>query len=209
MSYNSLDTRQKVKVTPENKEEYLETKNPYVIHEDGEYLLCSTIEMPQELYNKAIKIENMSCGVRAICILDIVMGLYYLTYNFILGIVCSLISFNGYLSTIYYKKSLLLCYLLYQYLQVLIKTTNLVVVIYFYNTNQSVIYFNNITNTTSNNTHEERISYSVFIYNDPLIDVFIGFVLVCLQLFVTCFIREYYMLLPTNSERKKIKYITI
>tara|TARA_Y100000816_G_scaffold129365_1_gene91154 strand:- start:4347 stop:4976 length:630 start_codon:yes stop_codon:yes gene_type:complete len=209
MSYNSFDPRQKVKVMPENRVEYLETKNPYIIDQHGEYLLFSTIEMPQELYNKAIKIENMSCGIRTVCVLDIIMGLYYLTYNFILGIVCSLISFNGYLSTIYYKKSLLLCYLLYQYLQVLIKTTNLVVVIYFYNTNQSVIYFNNITNTTSNNTREETISYSVFIYNDPLIDVFIGFVLLGLQLFVTCFIREYYMLLPTNSERKKIKYITI
>ena len=211
MSYNSFETRQRVRVHPENCDNYLEKHNPYISQYEEGYLLISSIEIPSELFEKALKIENMSCGIRIMCTLDCLLGLYYLRYNFFMGLVCSLISFNGYLSTIYYKKSLLCCYLMYQYLQVLTRLANVGLVIYFYNTQQDSVYFN-ITNgdfntNVSNTTHVQEIR--IFMFNEPIFDIFVGLTLLGLQIFVTCFIREYYNLLPTREEKNRITFNTV
>ena len=200
MSYNSMDTKKLVLVVPDNTEALLDNFNPYISNYNNEYLLYSRIEIPHDLYLRAVKIENMNCGIRIVCLFDFFIGFYYFSYGYIYGLIVSCITINGYLSSIYYKKSLLCCYLIYQYFQVFIRLLNLILAIELYNSGQTSIYIRNLTNYSSNNTSYE---VKIFLFDEPILNILILFVLLSTQMFISCFVREYYNLLPLYDDKKK------
>ncbi len=176
---------------------YLDKTNPY-INNDTEPLLNPTeINIPDDLINKAIKIDNMTCMIRVICMSDIILSFYYYYINIFFGIFTSLASFNGYLSTIYYKRNLLFCYLIYQYLQT---TGRLLNIIYFsvtlYDRNETIYSKNNDSNSTS----------ALIIIKDPLTEILVlSFLFIC-QIIISFYVTQYYLLLPSKQERNRIEH---
>lgn len=176
---------------------YLDKTNPY-INNDTEPLLNPTeINIPDDLINKAIKIDNMTCMIRVICITDIILSFYYYYINIFFGIFTSLVSINGYLSTIYYKRNLLFCYLIYQYLQT---TGRLLNIIYFsvtlYDRNETIYSKNNDSNNTT----------TLIIIKDPLTEILVLSVLFICQIIISFYVTQYYLLLPSKQERNRIEH---
>ena len=171
--------------------------NPFITHGDDSQLLANnTVEIPEELGIRAVKIEKLSCSMKLITLCDLFLSIYYYNINIILGVFTSLSSFNGYLSTVYYHRSLLFCYLVYQYLQILGRFLN---IIYY------ALILQEIKNDNSaNTTYVETITKKSY-YEIPLLLLFFG-----AQLFITYYVQYYYKLLPSKEERNRaIQYTTI
>jgi len=173
----------KVKVHP-NRDEYISRDNPYIVLSTDEMFIQ---QIPDALIQKAMRIEQMNCSVKCICLIDIIFSTYYFMYNVLLGFLCTMLSVGGYMSTIYYKKSLMCGYVIYQYLQVVGRVFNL-------------IYFATPENTrdVQNGTVTEDF------YVDGII--FMSIMTLC-QIIITAFIHKYYYLLPTEHEKRQIQAI--
>ena len=89
------------------------------------------------------------------------------------------------MSTIYYKKSLLCCYLMYQYLQTIGRFSGMIIYVSF-------IDNDHYANTMVINTNNDIAN----------VVILIG-LLVC-QVFITYFIQEYYTLLPSAKDKARI-----
>ena len=101
----------------------LNSQNPFVYDERVPLLQMldrteDSFDMPDEYLDRALEIDRMLCLVKFICGTDIVLSSYYFLLNPFLGGVLCIISINGFMATIYYKRSLMCCYVGYQYLQV-------------------------------------------------------------------------------------------
>ena len=193
--YIPREKRDKVTVNHDSQPQLLDINNPY-INNENEPLLQSSISriaIPSDLIHKAVEIEKMICPVKVICICDLCMNTYYFFINPIIGGFLCLISFNGYLATIYYKRSLLFCYVVYQYLQVGGRLATFILSIEYAN------YVN--SNSTGNNT-------VVIFYNPVVSPVFIGIMLL-FQIYIAYFITKFYKLLPSREELERVRITSI
>ena len=94
------------------------------------------------------------------------------------------------MSTLYYKKSLLYCYLIYQYLQAFGRFSNI------------FLYIAYIDNNTTNNT------LVVIKTGNDSINIVILILMFVSQIFITYFVQEYYNLLPSNKDKRRINIYT-
>ena len=190
-------SQEKITVNHDSQPLLLNSNNPYVTNENEPLLQnpISRISIPSDLINKAIQVEKLTCPVKVICICDIFMNIYYFFVNpIICGVLC-IVSINGYLATIYYKRSLMFCYLIYQYLQVCGRLTTLVIAIDY-----AVQPVSNTT-TTTNNT-------MVALYNPVVSPILLG-VMLLLQIYIAYFVTKFYKLLPNKEELERVRFTII
>ena len=186
-----------VSVYPGNTTTQLNEDNPYAqipctdtdAFEDTDGIVVSQIFIPDDLLQRALELEKYNCTARFILIIDIIMSSLYFLSGWLLGGICLIASVNGYMATVYYKKSLLICYLVYQYLQVSARF----VMCMFIATEPQYIGFND----TSYQSKEEQEAYALTIG--------LNFLYFVCQVCIASFITRYYKLLPTNEERTRIK----
>ena len=92
--------------------------NPYVLIV-GDESENNLYFIPPDLIAKAVEIDKMTCSVRIVCFFDCVISFYYLIFGYIYAFIFFVVSIGGYLSTVNHRKSLMCCYVFYQYFQVL------------------------------------------------------------------------------------------
>ena len=190
-------SQEKITVNHDSQPLLLNSNNPYVTNENEPLLQnpISRISIPSDLINKAIQVEKLTCPVKVICFCDIFMNTYYFFVNPIIGGILCIVSINGYLATIYYKRSLMFCYLIYQYLQVCGRLTTLVIAIDY-----AVQPVSNTT-TTTNNT-------MVAFYNPVVSPILLG-VMLLLQIYIAYFVTKFYKLLPNKEELERVRFTII
>ena len=179
-----------VTVHPSNQQYELCENNPYLYDEDSMPLLePRQVIIPADLIEKALKLDKMNCTVRVICVCDIFMSSYYFFINYIVGGVTLVISTNGFLATIHYKKNLMCCYLYYQYFQVFSRIANI-----YYVMNYSY------TDPNANITQGE-----VILLDDRALDITVVSFLFIFQVVIAYFIKQYYDALPNNEDRMRLQ----
>jgi len=190
----------KVTVASGSSEHLLDADNPY-LNTDGVPLLPSLesrIDVPEDLIVKAYNLEKMACPVKVLCIFDCAMNAYYIFFNPLMGIVLCMVSFNGYLATVYFKRSLFLCYLLYQYLQVVGRLGLLVISI------EESIHGNN--STVSNYTGNNSVVLHII---DPPGNPFLLTAMFLLQSYIAYFVTRFYCNLPTRADLSRVGYVAL
>ena len=155
------------------------------------------VYMPRDIINKAIKIEQYKCPIRLICSVDLLMSFYYYYISFILGGVLSAISFNGILATVYYKKSLMTCYVAYQYVQVAARISNTCYFIYLVTTNDH-----------DGSSSIVPINRTVVI-GGPYTQIAILTLLSFMQGYIAYFVTKYYSYLPSKDEHARVEITSI
>jgi len=171
----------------------LDIDNPYISINDTEPLLNNAqIQLPNDLIIKARTIESMNCSIRIICLCDIFMSMYYFYINTFIALFLMSVSMSGYLSTVYYKKSLMCCYMGYQYIQTAARLSNLIYFIYIPST-----ALTNQANTTS----------TLIVINDPVVGTLLLCVLFFLQLIIAVYVTKYYKLLPSEEDKNRIRLV--
>lgn len=207
MTLGSLDDRRMVKCTPSNRYIYLDPKNPFIYNHfqkgRSQLLLEEELLIPDEFVDRVHTIDNRKCCVKILCLCDLIMASYYMLYNIILGTLLFGISFNGYLSTVYYNKSLMVCYIFYQYFLVFCRTANVIIVFYIYSNYIPNEGYYNITNSSSNYTVPYN-DFKIFIVGNEVIDITYLFAMLGLQVCIVFYIKEYYDLLPSAYEKNRI-----
>tara|TARA_B100000963_G_scaffold226596_1_gene197681 strand:+ start:1952 stop:2533 length:582 start_codon:yes stop_codon:yes gene_type:complete len=188
-------SQEKITVNHDSQPLLLNSNNPYVTNENEPLLQnpISRISIPSDLINKAIQVEKLTCPVKVICFCDIFMNTYYFFVNPIIGGILCIVSINGYLATIYYKRSLMFCYLIYQYLQVCGRLTTLIIAIDY--------AVQPVSNTTTNNT-------MVAFYNPVVSPILLG-VMLLLQIYIAYFVTKFYKLLPNKEELERVRFTII
>ena len=190
----NADGKRRVR-NPDGGVVYLEMYNPYVSEEDSQPLLESTqVTFPVDILEKAQKLERMMCPVKFVCVCDIFMSVYYFYYNFFLGLILACVSTSGFMSTIYYKRSLMCAYLFYQYLQIGARFGNL------------LIFIVEISEPSDNQV--VNATYALSNVEKAEIGAILAGLLVC-QMVVGCYIQRFYMLLPSNEDRQRIQRVGI
>ena len=182
-----------VTVHPTNQEYHLAENNPYLCDSEEEALLePRQIIIPEDLLERAVILDKMNCSVRFICVCDILMSSYYFFINYILGGVTLIISTNGLLATINYKKNLMCCYVYYQYFQVFSRFANIYyIMIYSY------------TDPNANITQGE-----VLLIDDKALDMSIVCLLTIFQIIIAYSIKKYYDALPNSDDRERMRLTT-
>ena len=171
----------------------LDNDNPYISVSDTEPLLHSTqVHLPDDLIIKARKIESMNCSIRIICLCDIFMSMYYFYINTFIALFLLSISMSGYLSTVYYKKSLMCCYMGYQYVQTAARFSNL-------------IYFITVPHTAP--TNKENSTGTFIVVADPVGGTLLLCALFFMQLIIAVFVTKYYKLLPSEEDKNRIRLV--
>lgn len=205
----SQNNKRNVKVMPANKTEQLAHNNPYIIvpqtdgdsveeNIDSNLLNTQTISLfiPDDLLVKAIQLDQKNCTVRTIIMIDMIMSSLYFMNGLFFGLICFLISFSGYLATISYKKSLMICYLIYQYMQVFVRFFNLLAISTW---PEQFGYNGTITNSDDGTNTQQNIP------GDYYLAILLYFTLFFCQFVIAGFITQYYKLLPTTQELNRIK----
>ena len=188
----------KVSVASGQDEHLLDSSNPYLAG-DGEPLLPrldSRIHIPEDIVQKAHALERMLCPVKFICVVDFTMNAYYFFINPIIGGLLCAVSFNGYLATIYFKRSLFVCYLAYQYMQVIGRLGVFVLSIDF------AVQRNAINGTTDNTT------LILHMGSPPGNPVLLGALFV-LQAYVAYFVTRFYCTLPTRADLDRVGFVPL
>ena len=159
-------SKRHVIVHSENTAYTLESTNPYVPSEinstSSTPLLNSHIDMPTDILNKAMSFEKLKFPVRCVAAFDIFISMYYFYISWIFGFIFTAASVGGFIATINYKKSMMTCYVGYQYFQVAGRAANLGYFIYVItqpntasiaDTNTSLVHLNGAP-VNNNNTIE-------------------------------------------------------
>ena len=192
-------SNRRVRVNPgDENTTFLHRENPYVAISDIDDNTDYYVSVPQAILEKAAIIDQMTCSMRFICLCDFFISLFYCFYNIFLGIFVACVSFSGYLATIHHKKSLLCCYLFYQGLQIWARLTNLAIYITIY-TSPKLITDGSVNGTNSTQTH-------IIIGTNPGVDITILSGLLLIQIYIFCFVKKYYTLLPTEEEKRSITF---
>ena len=203
----SKNNKRNVKVLPANKTEQLNSNNPYIIVPQTDDSLNENIDVnllnnqpislyiPDDLLEKAIALDQKNCSVRCIIMVDIIMSCLYFMNGLFFGLICFLISLSGYLATISYKKSLMTCYVIYQYLQVFGRFINLIAI----STWPEQFGYTYINTNNSSNVHQNT-------QGEYYLAVLLYFTLFFCQFIIAGIITQYYKLLPTTKELDRIKH---
>ena len=146
------------------------------------------VEVPIELAEKALQIQSMGKGIKCICYVDLVFNLVYMLYGSVIGFIFSLASASGIYSTYYQSRSLLTCYLCYQYIMVLSKLL-------------TIVFYIALTDSDVRNTFHEN--YPQIQLPETLVaPIFMSSMLFFIQTYIACYVRKYYNLLPKSGDKK-------
>jgi len=177
-----------------NQEFELTNTNPYLGQQKSGALLNNMfnqnilmITIPDELLEKAVKIEKQRCSVQVICICDIIGSFYYIALYPFVGVIILGLSGFGYVSTITYKKSNMLLYVCYQYLIALFRFLNLCLLF---------LYTIDMLEPMDNVTY--------YMTNKPEYDLILLSFLFPMQCCIAYHIHSFYNLLPTSDEISQI-----
>ena len=180
--------------TDSDKQIELSKTNPYVVDDtesnSNKLLIRTHYYIPDDLVVRAMQLEKKTCFVRVVCLFDLILNAGYAHNNWVLALILCSVSFAGFMSTVYYKRSLLCAYMVYQYFLTSVKFSN-------------IIYYVIVLNDAS---------YHTIVIIDtgiPSINIFILSVLCVIQMFIAYFVTEYYQLLPSASERERIRSSSI
>ena len=200
----SPSNRDHVIVHSNNSAYTIDPDNPYipieVANNPSTPLLNSYIDMPPDILKKAIEFQSLKCPVRIVTAFDVFMSMYYFYVSWLLGTIFVSGSMGGFMATIYYKKSMMTCYVGYQYFQVIGRMTNLGYFIYIVanpnsnatiQTNNSLIHLN--TSSPDNYTAEIVISLC-FLFA---------------QIYIAKVVTRFYNLLPCDLDRDRITYSSV
>lgn len=161
------------------------------------------LQLPQDIAEDVIKLDQMSCMIRFICISDIILSSIYFMNGYVAGFLFMIASVYGYAATIYYNRSLLCCYLWYQYIQTALRFLN--IIIYITTITSTTTTITNTTNTTNSTNPLVPRSVTVSYATDYAVNIIIYVVLFFCQCFITYFVQKYYNLLPSEEKRRRIR----
>lgn len=188
-------------VYSDNIEYSIESDNPYIISEinvnQSTPLLNSHIEMPNDILKKALDFDKLKCPVRCVISVDVIISMYYFSLAWLLGLVFTTASISGFIATINYKKSMMTCYVGYQYFQVIGRATNLGYFIYIISSNNtntvgkdgSLVNYNG-SSVNSGNTIEIVILTTMFLA----------------QIYIAKVVTRFYNLIPCDVDRDRVSY---
>ena len=146
------------------------------------------VEVPIDIAEKALQIQTMGRGIKCICFVDLVFNLVYMLYGSVIGFIFSLASASGIYSTYYQSRSLLTCYLCYQYIMVLSKLL-------------TIVFYIALTDSDLRNTFHQN--YPQIQLPDTLAaPIFMSSMLFFIQTYIACYVRKYYNLLPKSGDKK-------
>ena len=146
------------------------------------------VEVPIEIAEKALQIQSMGRGIKCICFVDLVFNLVYMLYGSVIGFIFSLASASGIYSTYYQSRSLLTCYLCYQYIMVLSKLL-------------TIVFYIALTDSDVRNTFHENYP-QIQIPETLAAPIFMSSMLFFIQTYIACYVRKYYNLLPKSGDKK-------
>lgn len=146
------------------------------------------VEVPIEIADKALQIQSMGRGIKCICYVDLVFNLVYMLYGSVLGLIFSLASASGIYSTYYQSRSLLTCYLCYQYIMVLSKLL-------------TIVFYIALTDSDVRNTFHQNYP-QIQLPETLAAPIFMSSMLFFIQTYIACYVRKYYNLLPKSGEKK-------
>ena len=192
------------------EEDYnLSIHNPYVYNSNiVQYQTATTsfktiklqdsiyLHIPDDLLYKAICIEQKLFTIKLICLFDYIVNLCYFINGYRYGLIISGISLTGYLSTIYHKKLLFLFYLTYQYVLCLSKCS-------------LMIFFIIVTNNEKlqkqiEDINHPAIPYAIDTNTNYIFLAFVSFIFFLIQVGITRYCTQYYILLPTSKTRARV-----
>jgi len=192
---------QHIIVYSENAAYNLELDNPYIPseldHSNQAYLLNSRVDMPPDILIKARNFEKLKFPIRCVCTIDVVISLYYFYVSWLFGCVFTFASINGLMATIYYKRSLMTCYVGYQYFQVAGRATNLG-------------YFIYLVSHTSTHPTNNSSNYSLVNINGSVVHDNYGWEIIILtfmflaQIYIAKIVTQFYNLLPCDIDRDRV-----
>lgn len=187
-------------VYSDNIEYSIESDNPYIISEinvnQSTPLLNSHIEMPNDILKKALDFDKLKCPVRCVISVDVIISMYYFSLAWLLGLVFTTASISGFIATINYKKSMMTCYVGYQYFQVIGRATNLGYFIYIISSNNS--------NTVGNGSLANYNGSSVNSGNT--IEIVILTTMFLAQIYIAKVVTRFYNLIPCDVDRDRVSY---
>lgn len=180
----------------------IEADNPYVPSEvnasSSTPLLNSYIDMPPDILEKALNFEKLKCPVRCVASFDIVISMYYFYISWIFGFIFTTASVSGLIATVNYKKSMMTCYVGYQYFQVAGRAANLGYFIY-------IIASPQVPSITDANNTLVHLNGSP-VNNSNAAEVVILTVMLLAQIYIARVVTKFYNLLPCDVDRDRVTY---
>lgn len=143
-----------------------------------------------ELYIKILKLEKMDCYVKFICLGDFLINLIYFIVGYYYALLLALISMYGYYSTYTHKKSMLCGYLYYQYILSIGKFLQFIFCCF-------------LLNDSFEQQFHELYPFINLPGNIKYLIYYSSILLGC-QLYIACYIRKYYYLLPNKQDKHNI-----
>ena len=197
----SMFKKEYIIVHSNNIEYSIETDNPYIVSEidttHSTPLLNSHIEMPPDILKKALDFDKLKCPIRCVISLDIIISVYYFYFTWLLGLAFTTASVTGFIATINHKKSMMTCYVGYQYFQVIGRATNLGYFIYIVSSNNS--------NTVGNNSSLANYNESSVNSNNTM-EIMMLTIMFLAQIYIAKVVTRFYNLMPCDVDRDRISY---
>lgn len=146
------------------------------------------VEVPNEIAEKALQIQTMGRGIKCICYVDFFFNLLYMMYGYLLGLVFAFASLSGIYSTYNQSRSMLSCYLFYQYIMCISKLA-------------TIIFYITLTNPSIRDDFHSNYP-QIELPNSISASIVMSSALFFIQTYIACYVRKYYYLLPKAGEKK-------
>ena len=185
-----------------NNTNSLRRNNPYVrlVNEETSFTQNGPTYIPDDLLEKAIQLDQMNCSVRFIAGCDLFMSFYYYVFNGIIGLFATCSSLGGIIATINYKRGIMFCYVVYQGMQVMVRSLNLG----YYILILCAPLVDNEYNEY-NNTNKQNSTLIVRLEDNPTLAITFMSVMLILQVYIAHFIYKYYNLLPSEEDIQRLR----
>mgnify|MGYP006100015591 CR=1 FL=1 len=185
----------------------IEKRNPYLSYNTEQGVMVSntlpdvenvlvqtsnnqTFILSRELLERAIHLQQYSCAIKFLCIVDFAMNFLYLYIGYSIALWFMICSIGGYVSTYTYNKKWLLAYLIYQYFQVLTRAIITITLIVLLSDPSLRPGFEN---TFPDFELPQNYGNSILLSALFLI----------IQTYITCFVHKFYKLLPNKREHQR------
>ena len=160
-----------------------ETRTIYI---NGTNNTC--VEVPVELAEKALQIQEMGKGIKCICFVDLFFNLLYMLYGYLLGFIFAMASLSGIYSTYHQSRRMLSCYLYYQYIMCVSKLA-------------TIIFYVVLTDPSARNSFHQNYP-NIELPNSMSLSITMSALLFFIQTYIACYVRKYYYLLPKSGEKR-------
>ena len=194
-----------VLVYSENDTRYLEASNPYMPTDlqiaAGAPLLSPRVDMPADVLKKAVQFQKLKYPVRLVCAVDVFISLYYFYMSWLFGAIFAAASMGGFAATVYHRKSLMMCYVGYQYSQIGGRVANLGYYIYL------ISHAPPGGETPANATQLINFHGPTAHDSQPLQIAMLS-VLLLMQMCIASAVTQFYVLLPCDADRDRVTHGT-